>query len=307
VEPIHHKLSIEVFCLPGPALEYELMPTLRRVSFKAGVTQSESFSLPFSLEDAREVHRLSVVSLRMVSPHERSSRCMRLAFDLPLTWICVLLLSVLQGFLDVTPGVISSSFTTHNLSAAEHQQQLEDAEAALAQDSDPDDDPPEQYEDEIELPLRRRHPPPVQAMRQRVVDAAAIAISGGESVYEDDDDASEYEHVVVASNASGMDDGHSVDASERSGVEEAQQQHEHEHDDEDDDDDGMGSPALDSPAPEDEEAAAFSGAESVSDMTPVEGGFQTAGDALRAAGYRGRTYSPSSPVPVMTATFAAHR
>jgi hypothetical protein len=117
VEPIHHKLSIEVFCLPGPALEYELMPTLRRVSFKvssdyqvcafkfareqtalnsanfirsisclffsslvkAGVTQSESFSLPFSLEDARDVHRLSVVSLRMVSSHDTSNTGVRLA------------------------------------------------------------------------------------------------------------------------------------------------------------------------------------------------------------------------------------
>ena len=87
-----------MFCLPGPALEYELMPTLRRVSFKAGVTQSESFSLPFSLEDARDVHRLSVVSLRMVRSHDTSNTGVCLTNDRAFHahgYLCLLLLLLL--------------------------------------------------------------------------------------------------------------------------------------------------------------------------------------------------------------------
>jgi len=123
VDSIRHKVTVEVFCLRGPSLGYDFTPVLRRVSFKAGVTQSESFPLPFTPEEARDVHNLSAVGLRL-------------------------------GFVDVTPGVISASFTTHNLSLSEREQQEMDAAAARREDSDAEDDSL-MDEEPIELPLRR--------------------------------------------------------------------------------------------------------------------------------------------------------
>lgn len=65
VDRPQRKLILECFVLSGPDLQFELSPTLRRVVFRKSVGLSESFPLPVTVEQAREIHSRQTLSLRM--------------------------------------------------------------------------------------------------------------------------------------------------------------------------------------------------------------------------------------------------
>lgn len=65
VDRPQRKLILECFVLSGPDLPFELSPTLRRVVFRKSVGVSESFPLPVTAEQAREIHNRQTLSLRV--------------------------------------------------------------------------------------------------------------------------------------------------------------------------------------------------------------------------------------------------
>ena len=119
VDRPQRKLILECFVLSGPDLPIELSPTLRRVVFRKSVGLSESFPLPVTVDQAREIHNRQTLSLRM-------------------------------GFLDCTIGPLTQEFTSVRQVQYAMREEPSDGESSDG-DSDRDRaDSPVVYPDDVD-------------------------------------------------------------------------------------------------------------------------------------------------------------